>query len=367
MEPLNCTARFADDKLDIWTGTQDQEETLKAAMEVTGLTADRINIHTQLLGGGFGRRAATDFVKPAIEAARKTGHPIKLIVERAEELRMGYFRPAACARLEAALTPDGRIAALRTHVAAPSVDVPFFGRLLIDGQADWFATQGLSTPHYVAEDRVTYYARVETGLPVWVWRGVGFTQNCFFLESFIDELAAAAKLDPLEFRLKNLKEPRARKVLETAAERAGWGRGVAPGRAQGMALFFHAQLVTALVVEVSMEEGKRPKVHRATCVLDAGRVINPDIVKAQAEGGLMMGLAPVLHGGVEVRDGAVAQSNFHDYRVAKMADAPVIDVHLIEGTRTVAMLGEFTTVLVAPAVANAVFRLTGTRRRSFPI
>lgn len=367
MEPLNCTAQFKRGVLEIWVGTQDQEETLKAARAVSGLEPANIRIHTELLGGGFGRRAATDFVRPAIELAMKTTAPVKLVIERGDELRMGHFRPAAAAQFEAGVDADGRIIAFLAKVACPSISKPFFGANQKNsfGESDFFASQGISSPVYDLPDRETRWLDMPSPFTPWIWRGVGMSQNLFFLESFIDELAALASIDPLEFRRRNVKNPRAIAMLDRLNAETSWRKSLSEGRAWGMGLQLYNNAGFALMAEVSIVDGA-PKVHRVDCVVDAGRVLNPDQVKAQTEGGIVMGLGAALFGGVVVKDGAVAQSNFHDMPVPRMRDIPPIHVHLIDQGDKVHGMGEYSTALICPALANAIARLSGNRHRSFP-
>jgi isoquinoline 1-oxidoreductase beta subunit len=358
-----------DGELYVWVGTQDQELTLNTAMALTKLPAAKIHIYTELLGGGFGRRAAVDFVKPAIEIARRVGYPVKVVFERADDIQSGYYRPASRARLEASLDAQGRIVAYRAKVVCSSVMASFNGELVQtkDGEYDFFATQGLARPAYDIPTREIRWVRDESGIPAWVWRGVGLSQNLFFLESFVDELAAAAKRDPVEFRLAHLPpESRARRVLELAAEKSAWGKPPAAGRARGVALQAWSDVFLALVADVSIANGQ-PKVHGVTFVIDCGRVINPDIVRAQMEGGVMMGLSAALSQAITFRDGAVVQSNFHDFPILRMANAPTIETFIIEGSDHVSGMGEFTTTTIAPAVANAIYALSGRRLRSLPL
>lgn len=367
MEPLNCTAQFKDGMLDIWVGTQDQEETLKAASAVSGLAPANIRIHTELLGGGFGRRAATDFVRPVVELAMKRKEPVKLIIERADELRMGHFRPAAAAQFEAGVDPDGRITAFLAKMACPSISKPFFGANQKNsfGEHDFFASQGISSPVYEIADRETRWLDIPSPLTPWIWRGVGMSQNLFFLESFIDELAALVKIDPLEFRRRNVKNARAAAMLDRLDAETSWRKSLGEGRAWGMGLQLYNNAGFALMAEVSLVDGA-PKVHRVDCVVDAGRIVNPDQVKAQTEGGIVMGLGAALFGGLSVKEGAVAQSNFHDMQVPRMRDVPQIHIHLIDQGDKVHGMGEYSTALICPAVANAIARLSGDRHRSFP-
>ncbi|MBL8513299.1 MAG: xanthine dehydrogenase family protein molybdopterin-binding subunit, partial [Betaproteobacteria bacterium] len=339
----------------------------------------KIHIHTELLGGGFGRRAAVDFIRPAVELALRMQDPVKVVFERAYDIQGLYYRPASLTRLEATLDDTGRISAFRTKVVCPSIMQHFNGEHVKgpDGEFDFFAVQGLAAPIYQIPHREARWAREETGIASWVWRGVGLSQNVFFLESFIDELAHAAKKDPFDFRIAQLVQPdpakpqpgieRARKLLLTAREKSGWDTPLAQkDRARGIALHSYNGVNMALVAEVSIVD-KRPQVHRVTFVCDCGRVVNPNIVRQQLEGGVAMGLSMLASQGITFRDGAVEQSNFHDYPITRLADQPHVDCHIIEGSARIFGVGEFTNTTLAPAVANAVFRLTGQRLRRFPL
>ncbi|MBL8519047.1 MAG: xanthine dehydrogenase family protein molybdopterin-binding subunit [Betaproteobacteria bacterium] len=378
MEPLNCTAHFRRGELHLWVGTQDQDITLATCVALASLPKDKIHIHTELLGGGFGRRAAVDFIRPAVELALRLKDPVKVVYERSYDIQGHYYRPAALARFEASLDEQGRIAAYRAKVVSPSIMQHFNGQHARGphGDFDFFATQGLTAPIYPIANRESRWVREETGIPSWVWRGVGLSQNVFFLESFMDELAHAAKQDPFDFRLAHLPvdpakpQPgieRARKVLAMAREKSGWDTPLpAKDRARGLALHAYNGVYLAVVAEVSIVD-QRPKVHHVTFVGDCGRVVNPNIVRQQMEGGVSMGLSMLASKGITFKDGAVEQSNFHDYPVSRMADQPPVECHLIEGSARVFGVGEFTNTTIAPAVANAVFRLTGQRLRRFPL
>jgi isoquinoline 1-oxidoreductase subunit beta len=301
MEPLNCTAHRTLEGLTLWVGTQDSELALQVARDATSLSADRITIHTPHLGGGFGRRAAMDFVRPAIEVAKVVPHPVKLVVEREDELRLGQFRPAAHARITGAVR-DGKIAWMQAKTVSASVSKPFFGRNQKnkEGEYDFFGVQGMGMRMWRMPAREVRWVEAESPFPVWIWRGVGYSQNAFFFESFMDELAAAAKQDPMAFRIAHAVDARMAKALELAAKESDWRTPAPAGRARGVAAFVHEKLVHVLVAEVSVEKS-RPRVHRVTSVVDCGRVVNPDAVEAQCQGGVMMGLSEALAGGIVFR------------------------------------------------------------------
>lgn len=389
MEPLNCIAALQNGEMHIWTGTQAQETALEAVLAVTRLPKEKIHIHSQLIGGGFGRRAAPDFVRVAAEVAMRVSYPVKLIYERAEDMQSFYYRPASLTRLEASVDRAGLIKHFAVKVVGPALTQHFGGNLsrtANGGEFDFFAVQGLTTPIYAIANRESRYIRDETGIPTWIWRGVGLSQNVHSLECFIDELAHNAGMDPIAFRLANLSAgdapttpptppatlalaKRARAALMLAREKSQWGRATAADGtkiAQGVAIHAHGGVFLVVVADVSMTDN-RPKIHRVTFVCDSGRIVNPNIVRQQMEGGIMMGISMLHSEGITFKDGAVVQSNFHDYPVARISDTPEIECHLIEGTDQVLGMGEFTNTTIAPAVANAMFKLTGKRIRGFPL
>ena len=360
MEPMNCTADVRADRCEIWAPTQNPQGTQTTAASLTGLPADAVTVHVTNLGCGWGRRGATDFVTDAVEVSKLIGSPVQVLWSRAEDMQHDFYRPAAHVRFEGALDTGGRPTALRARVAAQGITG---NRTGVDGPA----VAGIADMHYSVPNVSVAYGRVELAVPVGYWRAVGPSQNTFFLESFIDEMAHAAKRDPVAFRLELLdKNPRLKHVLEVAAERSGWGTKLPAGRARGVALLDDRGGKVAEVAEVSIENG-RVRVHKVTCVADCGQIIHPGIVEAQLSGSVIAGLTAALYGEITIEKGRVKQANFNDYPMLRMRETPVIAVHVVKNQEEPGGVGEPAVPPIAPAVTNAIFALTGKRVRKLPI
>jgi len=371
MEPLNCTVRHGEGSAEVWTGTQFQTVDQQRVAEIFGLKPEKVELHTTFLGGGFGRRAnvASDFVVEAAHVAKKLDKPVKLVWTRDDDIRGGYYRPMAIHRVEGALDEKGMPAAWRHRIVSQSIVAgsPFAG-MIKDG-IDPTVVEGASDSPYVKA--IPHY-RVDLhtptpGVPVLWWRSVGNSHTAFAVESFVDELAHAAKRDPLEFRRALLaKSPRFRAVLELAAEKAGWGTPVPAGRARGLAVHESFGSIVSHVAEVSVDHG-HIRVHRVTCAIDCGVCINPLGVRAQMESGIAYGLGAALYSELTMKEGRVLESNFHDYRILRLHEMPQVDVHIVPSHEKSGGAGEPATPPIAPAVANAVFALTGKRLRDLPL
>jgi isoquinoline 1-oxidoreductase beta subunit len=372
MEPLNCTVKVDGDHCDVWTGTQFQTMEQQVVAGVLGLKPEQVAIHTTFLGGGFGRRAtpAADFTREAAEVAKAAKVPVKVMWTRDDDIRGGYYRPAFHHRIEAALDSKGRPIAWKHTLVGQSIlaGTPFEGAMVKNG-IDEASVEGVVDSPYlaaVAARKVTLHSP-RPPIPVLWWRSVGHSHTAFAMESMLDELAHAAGKDPLAFRLEVLKgSPRHAKVLQTAAEKAGWGRTPAPGRAMGLALHASFESIVAQVAEVSIEPEGRIRVHRVVCALDCGQPINPLGIEAQVQSGVAFGLGAALHSRITFRDGRVEQSNFHDYQVLRIDEMPAVEVHIVKSHAKMGGIGEPGTPPIAPAVGNAVFALTGKRLRSLP-
>ena len=372
MEPLNCTVRRAAGSCEVWTGTQFQTVDQQRVAKILDLSPERVEIHTTFLGGGFGRRAniASDFVSEAAHVAKGLDRPVKVVWSRDDDIRGGYYRPLAVHRLEAALDPAGGAPlGWRQRIVTSSILAGSpFAAMIKDG-IDPTCVEGASDSPYVKaipNHRVELHA-VETGVPVLWWRSVGNSHTAFAVESFVDELAHAAKRDPLVFRRALLvKSPRVWQVLELAAAKAGWGSPVPPGRGRGLAVHESFGSIVAHVAEVGVEEGQI-RVHRVTAAIDCGTCVNPLGVRAQVESGLAFGLGAALHSELTMKDGRVVESNFHDYRILRLDEMPRVDVHIVRSRERAGGAGEPGTPPIAPAVANAVFALTGQRLRRLPL
>jgi isoquinoline 1-oxidoreductase beta subunit len=363
MEPMNCTADVKADRCDVYVGTQVQQLTQTAAAGAAGLPPERVNVHTTLLGGGFGRRLEVDFVPAAVEASKAVGAPVKLVWTREDDMTHDFYRPPAREQVTAGLDEKGKLVAWSLHITSPSITSRFdpSNKDAFDSVIEYVQNFPYGVPNFDLR-----YTRQEIGIDVGYLRSVSHSPNCFAVESSIDELAAAASKDPLEFRLELLAgKPRHTQVLQLIAERSGWGRP-APGRHQGLAFMEGYTACIAQVAEVSVQGG-RLKVHRIICVIDCGQTVNPRIVESQIESGIVYGLSAALWGDVTLRAGRVVQTNFNDYRVLRLNELPELDIHIVPSNGPPAGIGETGVPPVAPAVCNAIFAATGQRLRSLPI
>jgi isoquinoline 1-oxidoreductase subunit beta len=368
MEPMNCTAHVRSDGCDIWVPTQNQSGVLGLASKLTGLRPEQIHVHTTFLGGGFGRRFETDFVEEALLLSLSTGKPVKLLWKREEDMQHDLYRPMNLSRVRGAIDEQGRATAWSHKIVCPSIFARVFPAMMKNG-IDNAAVEGLENMEYELPNISVEYVRLDTPVPVGFWRSVGSSHNAFTVESFVDELAHAAKKDPLAFRLGLLaNHPRAKRVLETAAEKAGWGKPLTKGEARGIAYHISFGSYVAQVAEVSVDrKNGAVKVHKVTCAVDCGSVVNPAIVSAQMMSGLTMGLSAALKEKIEVANGGIKSKNFADYELLRMSEAPEVDVHIVKSGDKLGGIGEPGLPPVAPALANAIFTATGARLRQLPM
>jgi isoquinoline 1-oxidoreductase beta subunit len=349
IEPMNCVAHVCEDACDIWVGTQDQADTQAVAAALCGLPEDRVRVHTQFLGGGFGRRLKTDFVAEAVELSRELRLPVQVVWTRADDLQHDFYRPAHAVRLQASLDRNGLPAAWFMRLAGPGL-----------------ALDGTDLPYVIPHMREEH-VEVDSPVPVGAWRSVGASNNAFVIESFVDELAHAARRDPLEYRLAMLGDaPRHRAVLELVAARSGWGSPMTPGRGRGVAVYRSFDGVVAQVAEVSVADGVI-RVERVVCAIDCGIAVTPDAVRAQLEGAIAFGLSAALHEEIHITEGRVAQASFQDYPLLSLAEMPKVEVHIVPSQHAPGGVGEPGVPVIAPAVANAVFAATGQRLRRLPL
>jgi len=370
MEPLNCVADVRADGCDIWVGTQFQTVDQQAAARLTGLAPESVRIHTQFLGGGFGRRAnpKSDFVRMAVEASKAVGRPVKAIWTREDDMRGGYYRPMYYSRLSAGLDAGGQPVAWTHRLVGESImkGTPFEGAIK-DG-IDPTSVEGAADMPYGIPNQLVDYHPVDNGVPVLWWRSVGHSYTAFIVESFLDEVAAAGDKDPLALRLALLKDhPRHRAVLQMAAEKAGWGGPLRKGMGRGLAVHGSFKSIVAQVAEVSVAASGRPRVHRIVCAVDCGLAINPDTVRAQCESAIVFGLSAALDGEITFERGRVVQSNFHDYPILRIHEMPEVEVHIVESGGDLGGIGEPALPPTAPAVCNAIYAATGKRVRRLPI
>ncbi|PUE53356.1 xanthine dehydrogenase family protein molybdopterin-binding subunit [Limnohabitans parvus] len=373
MEPMNCTAQVKDGKVEIWAPTQVPQMARDMAAKVAKVDKDQVTVHVTQLGGGFGRRLEVDFIGQAVQVAMACkGLPVQLSWSREEDMTHDFYRPMHLAKFQASLDDKGEVTSLRIKSAGDAITPRWMARAAphLSGPIDMpdkTASEGLfDLPYGFASQHMSHVA-TKSGVPVGFWRSVGHSHNAFFSESFIDELAAATKQDPLAFRLNWLKDaPRYAAVLKLAADKAAWGTPLPAGRARGIALHESFGSIVAQVAEVSLEQGQI-RVHRVVCAIDCGTVVNPGTVAQQMESSVIYGLSAALFGKIDIVGGVVQQGNFPSYPMVSLSQAPQVETHIVPSTRHPAGVGEPAVPPIAPAVGNALFALTGKRQRALPL
>jgi CO/xanthine dehydrogenase Mo-binding subunit len=367
MEPLNCTVHVRKDSCEVWVGSQVLTRAQAAAATVTGLPLDKVTVHNHLLGGGFGRRLEVDSVTRAVQIAQKVDGPVKVIWTREEDVQHDMYRPYFYDRVSAGLGPNGRPVAWKHRITGSSI-LKRWLPAAYNNEFDPETIDGAVNPPYALPNVQIEYVNHEPPIPTAFWRGVGPTHNIFVVESFIDELAAAAKADPLSYRLALLEEnPRARAVLQLAAEKAQWGRAMGERQGRGLSVQFAFGTYMAQVAEVDVARDGSVAVRRIVCAVDAGVIVNPDTVHAQIQSAVIFGISGALYGQATLKNGRIEQSNFHDVRVLRINEAPAIEIHIIPSTEVPGGMGEPGTSCLAPAVTNAIFAATGKRVRRLPV
>ncbi len=366
MEPLNCTAHVQEDRCEIWVGTQAPEWARNAAVEITGLPAEKIEIHTTYLGGGFGRRVEIDCIKQCLTIAKSLGQPVQLIWSREEDMQHDFYRPAAAVRLTAGVDKQGKLTAFKARVVSPSISkrvVPSW----LKGEIDPNAVEGFVELAYNIPNTYVDYIMKETPVPVGFWRSVGHSYSGFMMESFIDEIAHATDTDPYQLRKTLLAEqPRHLAVLETLVKAANWQDPLPPKVYRGLAIHASFASIVGQVAEISLTSSHQLTVQRVVSVIDCGMVVNPDTVKAQVESSIIFGLG-ALKQSITLKEGKVEQSNFHDFPILRLSDTPKIEIHIIDSQDNPGGVGEPATPPIIPAVTNALFAAIGKRIRELPI
>jgi isoquinoline 1-oxidoreductase subunit beta len=368
MEPMNCTVQLTGDGCDIWVGTQIPGLTQAAVMKLTGLKREQVRIHNHLLGGGFGRRLEYDGTLRAVQIAQQVRGPVQVIWTREEDIQHDMYRPAYFDRLTAGVDAQGKPVAWSHRIVGSSI-VARYSPPWMKGDVDPDAVEASTHPAYALGAMHVDYVRQEPpGVPTTWWRGVGVTRGTLVVESFIDELAFNAKQDPLAYRVALLDgNPRAKAVLQLAADRSRWGQALPAGQGRGIALCTGFGSFVAQVVQVVVDRDGNVNPTRVWCAVDCGVQVNPDTIRAQMESGIIFGLSAALYGEITIKDGRVEQTNFGDYRVLRMNEAPRIDVALVKSAEAPGGIGEPGTSCAMPALANAVFAATGTRIRKLPV
>ncbi len=367
LEPMNCTANVTDNFCEVWVPTQSQGGCMDAAKEITELDEEQIQIHTTYLGGGFGRRGETDYVKQSLILAKALGKPIKVTWMREEDMQHDFYRPASMSRFQIGLNKDGFPISWNNQLASPSILKRFFAPMA------WFnidplSTEGADEIPYVIEDFNIDYSEVDSGVPVGFWHSVGSSFNAFFTESAIDEAAHLAQQDQFDYRMKLLSgKPRFQKVLEKVMRESKWGRILPKGHGLGISIHKTRGSIAGAVIEVSTDVNGMLNLNKAWIAIDCGKVINPNTVRAQMEGGFTFGLSATLGEEITLKDGRVEQSNFHDYSILRLKGSPEISVEIIESGNEIGGVGEVAVPLAAPALTNAIFSSSGRRIRSLPL
>ncbi|HEY3280492.1 MAG TPA: xanthine dehydrogenase family protein molybdopterin-binding subunit [Gemmatimonadales bacterium] len=366
MEPMNCSAHVRPDGVDIWAPTQFQTGAQGLGAQIGGVPPEKVQVHTTYLGGGFGRRFELDFIQEALEVSKAVGAPVKVIWSREDDIRNAQYRPANYHKMAAGVDAAGRPVAWTHRIVAPSIMARVFPNAVQNG-LDNEAVEGGKEMAYTVPNVHVDYQLTDTGIPVGFWRSVNNSYNAFAVETFIDELAAAAKADPFEYRRGLLTNaPRHRGVLELAAAKAGWGTPLPAGRARGIAVHKSFESYVAQVAEVSVSSDGAVRVHRVVCAVDCGMHVNPSTIEAQMQSCIVFGLTAALKGAITIENGRVVQSNFNDYEMLRMADMPLVEVYIVPSTEAPGGIGEPGTPPIAPAVGNAIFALTGKRIRKLP-
>ena len=363
MEPMNCTADVDVNRCEIWAPTQVQTQAQRVAARLTGLPIEAVRIHTPPLGGGFGRRLETDYVAEAVLASQHAGRPVKVMWTREDDMQHGYFRPAALSLMDAALDPSGALIAWRQRIAAPSLLRQMRG---VELKSDPTALQGAVDFPYQAPNVEVTHSSPQAPVNLGFWRSVGYSYNCYFVETFVDELAHAVGRDPYAFRHSLLPaESRMSPVLALAAQEAGWGTPLPPGAGRGIACSASFGTYVAQVARVSII-GRQLRVERIDCAVDCGLAIDPATLEAQISGGVIYALTAALHGDIHLGADGVQELNFDSYRMLTMHDTPEIRVHVLNSGAPIGGIGEVGVPPVAPAVGNAVFAALGERLRKLP-
>ncbi len=353
MEPMNCLADVRSDRCEIWAPTQSPQQVQNEAARILGLPVDKVLVHVTFIGGAFGRRLQTDYSSDAVRVSKAIGAPVQVVWTREDDMQHDFYRPCTYSTLKAGLDKDGWPVAWLHRVAGPS------SRGLVAGGS----TPPYAIPNFQVESHIK-----ETGVPIGAWRSVGPSQNGFVVESFIDELAHAAKKDPFEYRRHLLsKSPRLRRALEVAAEKAGWGKPLPAGVGRGIPAVESFGSAVAEVVEASVSKDGSVKIHRIVAAVDCGPVVNPNTLEAQVEGGIVYSLSSVLKDEITIAKGRTVQGNFDDYRILTIDEMPHVETHIIPSTEPVGGIGEPGLPPVAPALCNAIFAARGIRIRRLPI
>ncbi|SDI73517.1 xanthine dehydrogenase family protein molybdopterin-binding subunit [Paraburkholderia phenazinium] len=368
MEPVNCTVHVRPDGCDIWLGTQVPTRIVDAAVKITGLPAEKITVHNHLLGGGFGRRLEVDMAAQALKIGKQLGTPVKVVWTREEDIQHDMYRPYYYDKISAGLDANGKPIAWQHRIVGSSIMARFAPPAFQHGLDPDAVEVSADLPYDLPNQFIDYVRQEPRTVPTAFWRGVGPTRGTFVVESFIDELAAQAKVDPVKYRRDLLgKSPRALNVLDTATRAAGWGSTSVPkGQGRGVSVMNAFGSFFSMVADVTVDQGE-VTVNRVVCAVDCGMVVNPNTIEAQVQGGIIFGITAALYSEITIKDGRVEQNNFTDYRMLRIDQTPSIEVHIVKSTEAPGGIGEPGTAALAPALANAIYAATGKRLRQLPV
>lgn len=368
MEPVNCTVSVRADGCDIWVGTQVPTRAVDTAMKITGLPADKIIVHNHLLGGGFGRRLETDFIEQALKIGKQIGTPVKVTYTREEDVQHDMYRPYYYDVISAGLDANGKPIAWQHRIVGSSIMARFAPPAFKNGLDPDAVEVSADLPYDLPNQFIDYVRQEPMDIPTAFWRGVGPTRGTFVVESFMDELAVQAKVDPVKYRHDLLgKTPRAQNVLDVAAQKAGWGNTPPKGQGRGVSVMHAFGSFFGMVVDVTVNGDGEVAVNRVVCAVDCGMVVNPNTVEAQIQGGIIFGITAALYSEITIKDGRVEQANFTDYRMLRIDETPPIEVHIIKSSEAPGGIGEPGTAALAPALTNAIYAATGKRLRQLPV
>ena len=368
MEPVNCTVFVRPDGCDIWLGTQVPTRIVDTAVKVTGLPAEKITVHNHLLGGGFGRRLEFDMATQALKIGKQLGTPVKVVWTREEDIQHDMYRPYYYDKISAGLDANGKPIAWQHRIVGSSILARFAPPAFQHGIDPDAVEVASDLPYDLPNQLIDYVRQEPRTVPTAFWRGVGPTRGTFVVESFIDELAAQAKVDPVKYRRDLLgKTPRALNVLDTATQAASWGSTSLPkGQGRGVSVMHAFGSFFSMVADVTVDQGE-VTVNRVVCAVDCGMVVNPNTIEAQVQGGIIFGITAALYSEITIKDGRVEQNNFTDYRMLRIDQTPSIEVHIVKSTEAPGGIGEPGTAALAPALANAIYAATGKRLRQLPV
>ena len=368
MEPMNCTVHVQADSCEIWAGCQVPTRAVDAAVAITGLTADKVTLHNFLIGGGFGRRLEVDAITQALKIGKQVATPVKLIYSREEDIQHDMYRPYYYDTVSAGLDANGRPIAWKHRIVGSSIIARFAPPAFKNGVDPDAVEVAITLPYDLPNQHIEYQRVEPRDIPTAFWRGVGPTRSTFVVESFIDELAAAAKIDPVSYRRNLLgKSPRALNVLNVAVAASQWGSPLQKGQGRGVCVMNAFGSFLGLVADVNVDDDGGVRVNRVVCAVDCGMVVNPDTIEAQMQGGIVFGITAALYSEITIRNGRVEQNNFTDYRMLRINQTPLIDVHVVKSAELPGGIGEPGTAALAPALTNAIFAATGKRIYRLPV